>query len=92
MKNPYQILNISQDASSADLVRAQALAMRNREYSPREIAEARAVLSKPATRLAADFTLPILPEINEIQELIPIAQPTDLVVDKLDEDKYNSLK
>lgn len=91
IRNPYQVLNVSQDANSADLVKAQALAMRNREYSPREIAEARAILSKPATRLAADFTFPIFPEIKKIQELKSIAQATDLVVDMLDENKYDSL-
>lgn len=92
MKNPYQVLNIAQDANSADLVKAQALAMRSKVYSIREIAEARAVLSKPATRLAADFTFPVFTEIKKIQEIKSIAQSTGLVVDMLDENKYNSLK
>lgn len=91
MKNPYQVLNISQDANSADLIKAQALAMRSKAYSLREIAEARSILSKPATRLAADFTFPIFPEVEKIQELKSIAQSTGLVVDMLDDNKYNSL-
>ena len=61
MKNPYTILGVSQDATNQDIIRAVAMAMRKREYSTREIAEARTILSKPATRLAADFTLPIFP-------------------------------
>lgn len=92
MKNPYQVLNITQDANSVDLVKAQALAMRSKVYSLREIAEAKAVLSKPVTRLAADFTFPVFPEIKKIQEIKSIAQSTGLVVDMLDENKYNSLK
>ena len=92
MKNPYKVLNVSQDANSSEIMRAMALAMRNRQYSPREIAEARATLSKPATRLAADFTFPILPKVSVIKELESIEQPTTLVVGMLNQDKYNSLK
>ena len=92
MKNPYQVLNVSQDANSSEIMRAMALAMRTRQYTPREIAEARAILSKPATRLAADFTFPIFPKVSVIKELESIEQPTDLVVGMLNQEKYNSLK
>jgi len=62
MNNPYQILEVSQDASNQEIIRAVAVAMSKRRFSTREIAEARAILSKPASRLAADFTFPIFPK------------------------------
>ena len=49
MKNPYTILGVSQDATNQEIIRAVAVAMRDRIYSTREIAEARAILSKPVS-------------------------------------------
>ena len=89
MKNPYTILGVSQDATNQEIMRAVAVAMRNRIYSTREIAEARAILSKPASRLAADFTFPIFPK--NITPIEPTLKSTGLTVDKLNIDKYDSL-
>ena len=89
MKNPYTILGVSQDATNQEIMRAVAVAMRNRIYSTREIAEARAILSKPASRLAADFTFPIFRK--NITPIEPTLKSTGLTVDKLNIDKYDSL-
>lgn len=91
MKNPYKILDISQDATSQEIIRAVPLAMKSRKYSTREIAKARASLSKPAIRLAADFTLPIFPQRTEISIIKPFIKSTGVSIDKLDPNKYNSL-
>ena len=91
MKNPYTILGISQDATNQEIMRAVATAMRNRIYSTREIAEARAILSKPASRLAADFTLPIFPKRKNVAPIEPTVKSTGFTLDKLNTDKYDSL-
>lgn len=91
MKNPYKILGISQNATSQDIIRAVALAMRKRACSTREIAEARAVLSKPASRLAADFTFPIFPKHDNLISIKAKLKATDLTVGSLSPDKYDSL-
>ena len=91
MKNPYTILGVSQDATNQDIIRAVAMAMRKREYSTREIAEARTILSKPATRLAADFTLPLFPARKKITPIEPTVQVSGLTVEKLNPNKYDSL-
>ncbi len=91
MKNPYTILGVSQDATSQEIIRAVATAMRKREYSTREIAEARAILSKPSTRLAADFTFPIFPKREMISKIESTLKATGLTVDQLNPNKYNSL-
>lgn len=91
MKNPYNILGVSQDATSQEIIRAMAVAMRNRNYSTREIAEARAILSKPSSRLAADFTFPIFPKRKNITKIKAVVRVTGLTVDDLNPDKYDSL-
>lgn len=91
MHNPYTILGISQDASNQEIIRAVAIAMRKKEYTTREIAEARAILSKPASRLAADFTFPIFPKKKNISFIEPVIRATGITVDNLNPDKYDSL-
>lgn len=91
MKNPYTILGVSQDATSQEIIRAVAVAMRNRIYSTREIAEARATLSKPAARLAADFTFPIFTKRKRVGLIEPTLKVTGITIDKLNPDKYDSL-
>jgi hypothetical protein len=91
MINPYQILEVSQDASNQEIIRAVALAMKKRKYGTREIAEARAVLSKPASRLAADFTFPIFPKKETLPTITASVKPSGLKVADLDPNKYNSL-
>ena len=92
MKNPYQVLGIPQDATNSEIIRAQAFAMKSRKYSAREIAEARVILSKPATRLAADVTFPIFPDLKEIKQLKATTKPSSLNVEQLNIDKYDSLR
>ena len=91
MNNPYTVLNIAQGASNKEILQAVAHAMRLRKYSTREIAEAQRVLMKPASRLAADFTFPVLPKIYNIAVIQPTVKNTGLTVDQLDPDKYSSL-
>lgn len=91
MKNPYQVLGISQDATNQEIIRSQATAMKSRRYTAREIAEARVILSKPATRLAADVTFPIFPNIGEIKPLKATNKTSSLSVEQLNTDKYDSL-
>ena len=91
MKNPYTILGVSQDATNQEIIRAVATAMRKREFSTREIAEARAILSKPSTRLAADFTFPIFPIRKKVSQIEPTLKATGLTVNQLNPNKYNSL-
>lgn len=91
MNNPYKILGVSQDATNQEIIKAVALAMRNRKFSTREIAEARAILSKPSSRLAADFTFPIFSKRKKISPIEPSLKATGLSVEDLNVNKYDSL-
>ncbi|MBD5311582.1 MAG: hypothetical protein HDS13_05435 [Bacteroides sp.] len=91
MNNPYSILGVSQDATNQEIIRAVATAMKSRNYSTREIAEARAILSKPSSRLAADFTFPIFHKRKNITMIEPVIRATGITVNNLNPDKYDSL-
>lgn len=91
MKNPYKVLGLKQDASNSDIVKSQIKALKSKKYTMKEITEAQATLRKPARRLAADFTFPILDE----EKVIPLASSVkseEVNLEALDLNKYNSLK
>ena len=90
MKNPYKILNLSQDATNSEIVKAQIPALKSRKYSMKEITEAQSTLRKPSTRLAADFTFPIL-DTEKIEPVISSIKSKSIDFDTIDENKYYSL-
>ena len=91
MKNPYKTLNLKQDATNTDIVRAMAPALRMHKYTQREITEAQTILRKPTTRLAADFTFPVF-EKGTIETLKTKTKNKELNLEAIDENKYDSLK
>ncbi len=62
MKNPYEILNISQNATKQEIVvgtrTAQMANMKTKQYTPQELMQAHKQLLDPSKRLAADFLFP----------------------------------
>ena len=91
MKNPYNILEVPQNATNAQLLKAMTVAMRKRQYPNTEIAQARSQLSKPATRLAADFTFPVFDPFDDLATLQAETNPDIIDINKIDIEKYNSL-
>ena len=53
--NPYEVLAIHHDATPRDIVQAAALALRERKFSAKEVAEARKQLMDPDARMILDF-------------------------------------
>lgn len=91
MKNPYEILEVPQDANNAQILRAMTLAMRKKQYSNNDIAQARSQLSKPATRLAADFTFPIFDPYDDLEPLPAKVNLEIIDINTIDADAYKSL-
>ena len=91
MKSPYEILGIAQDANNIEITRAVPLAMRKREYDARQIADARAQLSRPESRLAADFLFPVFATFANIKSIVPQKKSSNISLDDIDENKYNTL-
>ncbi len=90
MKNTYKILNLKKDTTNTEIVRAMAPTLRARKYTQREITEAQTMLRKPATRLAADFTFPIL-DRGKITPMTSSIKSKKISLDAIDENKYDSL-
>ncbi|WPD24213.1 MAG: hypothetical protein SD837_06565 [Candidatus Electrothrix scaldis] len=67
--NPYQLLNISPQATAREIVQASALALRENKHSARDIAEARKELMNPVTRRLLDFiyTVDVEPLLKDVQ-------------------------
>lgn len=91
MRNPYEILDVPQDATNPQILKAMTVAMRKGIYSKTDIAQARAQLSKPATRLAADFTFPIFDSYDNIEPLVATLDPEIIDINTINADAYNSL-
>lgn len=91
MRNPYEILEVPQDASNAQILKAMTTAMRKRVYSNTDIAQARAQLSKPATRLAADFTFPVFEPYDNMEPLVASLKPEIIDINSISPEVYNSL-
>lgn len=91
MKNPYEILELPQNATVPQIMSAMPKAIRKKLYPSTEIAQASAQLRKPATRLAADFTFPIFEQFDDMKPLKPLLTPEIIDINSLDANTYNSL-
>lgn len=89
MANPYEVLEVDQNAPMKEVVTAMTKAIQRRKYTTQEITAARAQLSTPAKRLAADFTFPIIDA--EPVSTLQVPDIKDIDIDSFDPDKYNTL-
>jgi hypothetical protein len=78
MKNPYEVLSVSQNANVAE------------KYTNQEIAYAYSQLLKPSKRLAADFLFPSKIKAKRPKLLQVIIDTEENV--NIDENAFNSLK
>jgi len=91
MKNAYTILNVSQNATKAEIVKGQVEALKAKKYDPREIAIAQKQLNTPHQRLAVDFTFPVFESTKtEIVNTNIHAEKID--VKQINPDVFDSLK
>lgn len=92
MSNPYQTLNVNQDAARSEIMKAQMLAMKEKKYSLQEIQIAVRQLLDPAKRLAADFMFPSKIKAKRPQK-ISIDIPLEKIdLNDIDENFFDSLK
>jgi hypothetical protein len=66
--NPYEVLGVSQNASTAEIAKAFTVAMQQRKYPVDVIASSRKRLMNPRERLIADYLLPIPPSFSSVRE------------------------
>jgi len=91
MKNAYTILNVSQNANMAEIVKGQLEAVKAKKYTSREIAIAQKQLRTPHQRLAVDFTFPVF-ESTKILIVSTNIQAEKIDVKQIDPNAFDSLK
>ena len=92
MNNPYEVLNVSQDAKRPEIMKAQMTAMREKKYSLQEIQIAVRQLFDPAKRLAADFMYPAKIKAKRIQKISIDITVTSMDIKDIDENAFDILK
>jgi len=92
MRNPYEILNVSQDADKGEIMKAQMLAMKEKKFSLQEIQVAVRQLLDPAKRLAADFMFPSKIKAKRIQKIVVEIPEEKINLNDIDENAFDSLK
>lgn len=66
-QNPYDILGVSPAASTAEITKAVAVAMKRKQYPVDVIAKAQKSLMKPQERIIADYLRPLLSPIKRFK-------------------------
>jgi hypothetical protein len=92
MINPYKILNVPQDASKKDIMRAQIQAMKEKKYPLSDIATASRQLLNPSKRLAADFLHPSKIRAKRPHKITIDIDLPDNDLEEIDENAFDSLK
>ena len=91
MKNPYTILGVSQDANKREIMKAQMLAMKKKEFPLQEIALAAKQLLDPAKRLAADFMFPAKIKAKRIQPIQNTLSFKEININELNKNAFDSI-
>lgn len=71
--DPHRILNVGRGASKRDIIQAAAIAMRKRQHTGKEVAEAQKALMDPVSRAAHEFV--DLLNIAPLQDSLDVAPP-----------------
>lgn len=83
MKNPYEILKVSQNATKQEIAKALIFAqkdnMKSKQYTPQELMLAQKQLLAPSKRLAADFMFPAKYKTKR-----PIKLEANIVLENID--------
>lgn len=92
MKNPYEILKVSQDATKQDIMKAKMAAMKAKEFSLKEIQLAERQLLVPSKRLAADFMFPHKIKSKRPKLIRVDIKVSDIPMNSINENTFDSLK
>jgi hypothetical protein len=75
--NPFKILNIDAGSSKKEIIQAVALAMREKKYAGRELAQAQKMLLEPASGAAQEFLHCI--DVGPLRDRWAVKKPDGLV-------------
>lgn len=94
MENPYIVLGLEnqQNVTKNEIKIAQMKAMQNKKYPLSEIANAARQLLDPGKRLAADFMYPAKIKAKRPQKIEIDVKISNLDVNNINENAFDSLK
>lgn len=92
MKNPYEVLGVSQDATKKDIIKGKMTAMKQRVFSLQEIQLAEKQLLNPSKRLVADFMYSSKIKAKRPKLLKVDIKPSEVTLDDINENAFESLK
>jgi hypothetical protein len=91
MKNPYEVLEVSQNATKKEIIKGKILAMKKREHSLQDIQLAEKQLLHPSKRLIADFMYPSKIKAKRPKSIKVELTPKRMSIDDISEDAFDSL-
>jgi len=95
MKNPYEILGLSQDATGPEIAmglkRAQVENLKTKRYQLVDLQAAQRQLQSPAKRLAADFLYPSRPKAKRPKNIVLPIDENPVSFTSLAPDAYSSI-
>ncbi|GAA3984684.1 hypothetical protein [Hymenobacter antarcticus] len=95
MKNPYEILGVSQDATGTEIIlglkKAQVENLKTKRYQLAELQAAQRQLQSPAKRLVADFLYPSRPKAKRPKNFVLPIDESPVSFTSLAPDAYSSL-
>lgn len=65
--NPYDVLEVSPAASNQEIIQAFTRAMKQRKYTPDQIAKAKKILINKEERIIADYLRPYIPLVKKFK-------------------------
>lgn len=91
MKNPYEVLEVSQNATKKEIITGKILAMKKREHSLQDIQLAEKQLLHPSKRLISDFMYPSKIKAKRPKSIKIELTPKNISIDNINEDAFDSL-
>ena len=92
MNNPYEVLEVSQNANKKEIIKGKIIAMKKRKYSLQDIQMAEKQLLNPSKRLIADFMYPSRIKAKRPKAIKINVTPRDINIKNIPEDIFDSIK
>jgi hypothetical protein len=92
MKNPYQVLEVSQNATKKEIIKGKMLAMKKRKFSLQDIQMAEKQLLNPSKRLIADFMYPSRIKAKRPKAVKINVTPKNINIEDISVDIFDSIK
>ena len=92
MNNPYEVLEVSQNATKKEIIKGNMLAMKKRKFSLQDIQLAAKQLLNPSKRLIADFMYPSRIKAKRPKAVKINVTPKNINIEDIPVDVFDSIK